>query len=304
MRSISKKTVIICLGIILCAILAGNLWRLSPPDPYSTRAILLYKEILQNTAIVGVDFSCLTTTLGSFAAKKVSADPFTAAIMVRLLRDAEVTGDSVVAINASGSFPGFVLAALAACAALGIDAYVIASIGSSTFGANVPGNTIADMLLKDEVRNLGHTLLAITPGGSHDRGEELDPQELQRISQMLEQQNIPFIRSLDVIDAITMREYLFSRREASLLINIGGGHASNGGNVDLALMSGIIQPDRHSFDGYGIIQSFLQKGIPVIQILNIRQLYAGYGLDFDEAGTLIGNRQRLLRNHRINQRQR
>ena len=294
--AISKKIVIICLAIILSAILAGNFWRFSGSDPDAVRAVSLYTEILKTTDIIGLSYTSLTTTLGNYAAKKVSEDPLTAALMVRLLKDANVSSNSVIAINASGSFPGFTLAALSACAALGLETYAIASIGASTYGANIPGNTIADMLVSENVRRLGFTLLAVTPGGSFDRGMELDPDELERISAMLDRQGISFKRPADLMEAINIRESLFNNVGSTLLVNIGGTHASSGENYDLALMSGIIMPNKENpFEDPGLIQSFLNQGIPVIQILNVRGLYSSYGLEFDQAGKLLGdNKKRLL----------
>jgi len=302
---VNKKITGICLAVILLAILTANFWRLNPEDPDAVRAVSIYTEILYNAEIVGDTFTSLTTTLGSYAAKRVSENPLTAALLVRLLKDAGVSADSVLAVNASGSFPGFALAALSASAALGLRTYVIASIGSSSYGANIPGNTIADMLLKDNVRNLGFTLLAVTPGGSNDRGRVLDPEELERISLLLEKHGIPFILPNDLIHAIDIRESFFNEAGSTLLLNIGGSHASSGDNLDIALMAGIIKPDRENrFDDPGLIQSFLRQNIPVIQILNIKQLLAAYDLDFDENGKLIGNTEKLLRYPRINKRSR
>jgi poly-gamma-glutamate system protein len=296
--AINRKTLLICLAPVLWAIAAGNLWRFYPPDPDCVVAVSIYTEILRETAVIGLDYSPLTTTLGNFAAKKASEDPFTAALIVRLLKDAGVSFSSVVAINASGSFPGFVLASLSACNAFGLKPYVIASVGSSSYGANVNGNTIADILVKDDVRKLDYTLLAITPGGSADRGIELDPEELERIAKMLEKRNIPFIRPINLADAIALRESLFSH--CTLLINIGGSHASSGQDTGLALRSGIIKPDKkETYKEPGLIQAFLNSLRPVIQILNVRKLYAAYGLDFDQNGIILGNGEKLYRQREI-----
>jgi len=291
---VKKKTVAICLAIILCAVAAANFWRLSPPDPDCVRAAFIYKEILRDTTIIGLEYSLLTTSLGSYAAKKTSENPVAAALMVRLLKDAGVSANSVVAVNASGSFPGFTLASLSACAALGVKTYVIVSIGASTYGANIPGNTIADILLADNVFGLGFSLLAVTPGGTNDLGREIDPEELERISEILLKRGIPFIRPKDLADAVALRESLFS--PCTLLVNVGGNHASIGDDVDLALMAGIIKPDKAAINGEpALVRSFLALGKPVIQILNVRKLYAGYGLDFDKGGKIIGNTEKLFR---------
>ena len=292
----NRRIVVICLAIILWAVLAANSWRLFPPDPDCVRAVSLYAETLKKTVIVGDEYTALTTTLGNYAVKKSSENPVAAALMVRLLKDAGISGNSVVAINASGSFPGFVLAALSACSALGLKPFVIASIGASSFGANIPGNTIADILLEDQVRSLGYSLLAFTPGGSADGGGELDPGELERISVMLEKQGIPFIRPLNLTDAIALRESLFNGKGSSLLINIGGNHPSTGADVNLSLSSGLLKPDTvRAYKGPGLIQDFLASGKPVIQVLNLRKLYAAYGLDFDQTGRLLAGEQKLYR---------
>jgi len=286
----------ICLLIIFLAVISANLWRLSPRDPVYVKAVSIYANILNEVNIIGTEYSSLTTTLGSYAIKKTSENPDIAALMTRLLYDAGISSNSVVAINASGSFPGFTLAVLSACAALDLEAYVIVSIGSSTFGANIPGNTIADMLLKDSVRNLGHKVLAITPGGSGDMGLELDAEELERISETMKKHDIPFIRPANLMEAIKLRENLFNIENCDLLINIGGSHASTGANPDLDLLAGIIKPDKNKiYKDSGLVQSFLNLNKPVIQILNVRKLYSVYGLEIDQNGNLLGNTKKLYR---------
>jgi len=296
-----KKLHVFCFVVIILAITAANIRRFFPDDPHAYLAAEIYKGLLEDIEIVGMNFTSLTTTLGSYPVKKVSEDPAIAALMVRLLKDAGISAgsDSVVAINASGSFPGFTLAALSACAAMEIRTYVIASIGSSTYGANVPGNTIADMLLNENVKDLGHTLLAISPGGSSDRGRELDEEELDRIEEMLGIHGITFFRPQSLIDAIDFRISIFSDAGSSLLINIGGNHASSGANNDLDLLAGVLLPENFSsFNDHGLIQNFLGRNLPAIQILNIRLLLASFGLSYDQAGNILGNTDNLFRERR------
>jgi len=298
--AISRITAVLCLAIILWAVLTANFWHFLPPDPDSVLAVSLYSEILANTTIVGCRFTSLTTTMGSYAVKRSSENPVAAALMVRLLKNAGVSSGSIVAINASGSFPGFLLAALSACAALGIQPYVIASVGSSSYGANIPGNTIADMLLQGNVRDLGFTLLAITPGGSGDRGFELDEEELERVSLALENFSVPFFRPENLTDAINFRASLFNETGAELLINIGGGHAAIGNDADLALMSGILRPALNkTFHEAGLVQHFLENGKPVIQILNVNRLYESHSLVFDQGGNLLSGGNRIHRHRQL-----
>ncbi|MCL2602085.1 MAG: poly-gamma-glutamate system protein [Treponema sp.] len=294
--AISRKTIALCCAAVLLAVLSANLWRVLPPDPDCEAAASLYAEIAREIDIVGIDYSSITTTLGNYAAKKSTENPVIAALMVRLLKDAGVTSDSVIAINASGSFPGFLLAALSACTVLGLETRVVASIGSSTYGANVPGNTIADMLTSESVRALGFTLLAVTPGGSGDRGLELDSEELARAAQMLEYNGVPFIQPENLAAAIALRSRLLDPATSSLLVNIGGNHAAMGDDVELALRSGILQPEPNTvFSESGLVQHFLAEEKPVIQILNLNKLYATYGLTFDSNGKLISGSDKIYR---------
>ncbi|MCL2093718.1 MAG: poly-gamma-glutamate system protein [Treponema sp.] len=293
---IDKKLILICLPIIIAAILVSNLWRFKAPSSEAALAVSLYTEILKEVNIVGVDFSSLTTTVGYYPAKRVSEDPITAALMVRILQDAGAAKGSVIAINASGSFPGFTLAALAACAALELEAHVIASIGSSTFGANVPGATIADMLMKDSVQSLGHSILGFTPGGSRDRGLSMDQNEINRVSRMAQNAGIPFYRPQGLVEAIELRETLFREVGSTILVNVGGNHAASGESLEFYLLAGVLDPNEiENYDDPGLMQSFLRAGRPVIQILNVRRLYADYGLEFNERGQLLGNTEFLLR---------
>jgi len=216
------------------------------------------------------------------------------------LKDAGARQGTTAAINASGSFPGFVLASLSACHALGVKAVVIASVGASSYGANMYGNTIADILLKDKVRGLNHKLLAVTPGGSGDRGLELDAGELKRISLELENQGIPFIRPANLEEAVSLRESLFKDAGCTLLINIGGSHAASGNDSGLGLLAGVIRPDKKKKYGEeGLIQFFLNEAKHVIQVLNIKKLYAAYGLYFDENGELLRGGERLYRYRKL-----
>ena len=298
--ALNKKTAGLCLAIILWAVFAANFWRFSPRDPDCVEAVSIYTELLKNTTIIGLDYSSLTTTLGSLSAKKSSENPIAAALMVRLLKDSGATSNSVVAINASGSFPGFVLSSLSACSAMGIKTYIIASIGASTYGANNPGNTIADILLEDDVIKLDYVLLAVTPGGSSDRGLELDAEELERVSDMLEKQGLLFIRPANLADAIALRESLFTNAGCTLLINIGGNHASSGADIDYALMSGVLKPNKKkTYEDAGLIQYFLKTGKPVIQILNLKKLYTAYGLEFDQNGKLLTDSEKVYRWKRL-----
>jgi hypothetical protein len=90
-----------------------------------------------------------------------------------------------------------------------------------------------------------------------------------------------------------------------LLINVGGNHASGGADMDLALMSGVLKPDKKKPDRKkvygepGLIQRFLGEGKPVIQILNVKKLYAAYGVYFDQNGELTSGAEKVYKWKRL-----
>lgn len=302
-----KKKTLLCLVIILWTAIVYNHWRFLPADEDCLRAAALYKETLQNINIplIGEEYTSMTTTPGSLDAKKSTLEPLIAALVVKMLKETKAgagkPAGTAIAINASGSFPGFVLACLCACSALRLDAFVIASVGSSSYGANIKGATIADILLSKRVsafadQENNYPLLAVTPGGSDDRGAELDAGELERLAALLAGNNIPLFRPGDIQEAINFRAALFAEKNCDLLINIGGNHAGAGADADMALLYGIIRPEEvKRYSGDGLIQRYLSSGKQVIQLLNTKKLYAAYKLSFDKRGVLISGGDRLLR---------
>jgi poly-gamma-glutamate system protein len=298
---VSKRLVGGCLAIIALALFAHNAWRLNAPGADRIAAAGLYgavKAALPDESLIGVDFSPMTTTLGSLTAKRSSLHNANAALVVAMLKKAGLRPGATLGVNASGSFPGFVFATLAACAVLGLDTVVVASLGASTYGANVPGNTLADMLLTPGlplVAGRDYILAAVTPGGSDDRGAELDEGELQRVAALLAEQGIPFLRPQSLAEAIALRRDIFAH--CNILVTIGGNHASVGNDGSLALRAGLINAKNYCKTGesLGLIQAFLAEGKPVIQLLNTRRLYRDWGLRFNEAGELISGEARLYR---------
>ncbi|MDR3138488.1 MAG: poly-gamma-glutamate system protein [Treponema sp.] len=298
-----KKPIILCFALIAWTVVVYNYWRFLPADEDCLRAMALYEEMQRNInkPLIGEEYTPMTTTLGSLEAKKSSLDPIAAALIVKLLKEAQVTAGMPVAINGSGSFPGFILAGLCACSALRLNAFVIASAGSSSYGANVKGATIADILLDKAVSAAtdsggAYRLLALTPGGSEDRGAGLDAAELKRLAAVLAQNNIPFFRPRNITEAINFRTALFEENNCGLLINIGGNHAAAGDETQMGLLYGLIKPDdAKKYNGDGLMQRYLFSGKQVIQLLNTKKLYAAYKLRFDKEGALISGDARLLR---------
>lgn len=303
----------LCAALVLCYLAAAESWRLFPPEPVVleaataqaaaiaavrkerlARGIPINPETDRNlTGLIGDDYTGLTSTLGSLSAKRSAATPEAAALFVRLLREAGVTKGSRVAVNASGSFPGFALAAIAACGSLEADAVIVLSLGSSTWGANRPDYTIADIVLAVMQKDSGGhgafppgysvNLAAVTPGGSDDRGLDLDRDLLESALARVTAHGVPVLRPTSLQESVSLRMALFrSGGEPDLLLTIGGNYASTGADPDLALLSGLIKNSSSmSAQGTGLVQEFLRAGKPVVQVLNVERLVARYGMPFD-----------------------
>ncbi|OHD82513.1 MAG: hypothetical protein A3J97_11685 [Spirochaetes bacterium RIFOXYC1_FULL_54_7] len=245
------------------------------------------------TGMIGEVFTGLTSTQGSLPAKRTASTPDAAALLVALLREAGVGEGSLVAVNASGSFPGFALAAASACGALGADAVIVLSIGASSWGANRPDYTVLDMFMvaaEGGVWPPGYPVViaALSPGGSDDRGLDLDTQALEPALDRAAALGIPVLRPTSLAGAVSSRMAISrARGEPDVLLTIGGNYASTGADPALALLSGVIRPEDSRGLGQagngGLVQEFLRAGLPVIQVLNIEDLSTRYGLPFDPA---------------------
>jgi poly-gamma-glutamate system protein len=264
---------------VIEAVAAGALERGIPIDAEHDR---------NRTGLIGEAHTKLTSTLGSLPAKRTAAAPDAAALLVRMFRQAGVREGSMVAVNASGSFPGFALAAVSACGALGAKAVVVLSIGASSWGANRPEYTVFDMFTAAGDRrafpaDYPAEVAAVSPGGADDRGPDLDRDAVEKVLARAEALGIPVIRPASLGDAVAARMALYrARGEPDMLLTIGGNYANSGADPGLSNLSGAILPSRAGdVKGTGLIQEFLRAGKPVVQILDVAGLSAMYGIPFD-----------------------
>jgi len=131
------------------------------------RGIPISREFDPNeTALIGAEFTELTTTTGYLDAKRTATNPDFAALMVKYLKEAGLQKGDYVAIGGSGSFPSLILATLCATQVLGLNPIMIYSVGSSMYGANIQGFTFIDMLMYlNEKGILPHSITAVSMGG-------------------------------------------------------------------------------------------------------------------------------------------
>lgn len=242
------------------------------------------------TGIIGEDYSQLTTTLGNLSAKRTSTNPDFSALMVKYFYQAELKKDDVIAIGSSGSFPGLIIAALSACKAMKIEPLIIYAIGASEYGATIPNFTFIEMLeILNQKDILPYQLLAVSMGGNNDQAEDMFyPNSQEVIRRIAEKSDVFFIDEGKLADSIQKRMEIYKKaadeRQIKLFVNIGGASANFGNTAaSITYPNGLVihsstipvNPER------GLIFEFQELGLPIIHLLNIRDLALSHGISID-----------------------
>jgi poly-gamma-glutamate system protein len=237
------------------------------------------------TALIGQEYSLITTDQGNIDSKLSATNPNFAAVIVQLLKDAGLNENDNVAVAFSGSFPGLNISVIAAIETLKLRPTIVTSVGSSNFGANDPYFTWLDMESLLYKTNIFHTKsVAASIGGGNDLGRGLSPEGRELIIKAIERNNVEFINEKHLENCIAKRMEIYERfsqgQPVRAFINVGGGLASLGNTINGQLIpSGLtMHLPVNNFPMHGVIIEMGQKGIPIIHVLNIEQLLTKYGL--------------------------
>lgn len=241
------------------------------------------------SGLIGLEWSGITTTLGNLPAKRSAAQPASAALLLRLLREAGVGEGDVVAVDSSGSFPGFAIATLLAAESLGARTLCIASVGSSTWGANRPEFALPDILWFLADRGiLANGPAVVSPGGADDLGKDMDPDLVAAILERAASHGSTVLRVVGLEADIVARQSFFAKaaggRRPAVFVSIGGNLPSTGPGDVLAGRSGLLRAADFAdgrVPGRGLVQEFLAEGLPVIRLIDVKDLAARYGLPWD-----------------------
>lgn len=237
------------------------------------------------TALIGQEYTQITTDRGYIEAKLSTTNPNFAAIIVQLLKDANVEEGDNIAVAMTGSFPALNIATIAALETLKLNPIVISSVGSSNWGANDPFFTWLDMearLNKSKVFNTRSVAASI--GGGSDLGRGLSPQGRELITQAIGRNNIDFIHEKHLEESIAKRMDIYEEKgkgkPIKAFINVGGGIASLGNTINGKIIPpGLTQYlPMKNFPVRGVIIQMGQQKIPIIHLLNINLLLTEYGL--------------------------
>jgi poly-gamma-glutamate system protein len=243
---------------------------------------------INGTGLIGAQFSPMTTTIGDLQAKRTTTNPNVAGLMVFLLSDAGVQEGDFIAVGASGSFPALILATMCAANAMKLDLALIVSLGASQWGANLPGFTwldIEDVLHSDGI--IPYRASAASLGGDADIGRDLGRDTREMLRARIEASTAILIDDPDLTSNVGTRMSVYRAaaggQRIAAFINIGGSWANlgTGGSV-LYLSPGVnhvvapVPPERG-----GVIHAMAADGVPIIHLLNVKELARRFDLAWD-----------------------
>lgn len=259
---------------------------------------------VNDTGMIGLRWSGMTTTLGVLEAKRTATNPDFAAVVVDLLKRCGAKRGDRLAINLSGSFPALGVSALSAAQTLELRPVVIASLGASMWGANDPAFTWLDVEQVLREGGLIRTgMVAVSLGGARDVGKDMDDAVRERLRARIRAANVAFIDEPDFAknQAQRMALYLADGLPACF-INIGGNLASGGAEADSgALRPGLIRsPDEAGTRIGGLMHEFLARKVPVIHLLDLKALAVASGLPYDPVPLPVPGSGGVFRTTRYN----
>lgn len=240
------------------------------------------------TGLIGVEYSPLSTSLGSLEAKRTTTNPNLAGLVVFLLEESGVGRGDAVAVGASGSFPALIVAVLSAAKAMDVRPLAICSIGASQWGANNPEFHWLHMhscLLRNGI--FDQEPVAFSLGGYKDSEENIIPGGLAPLLKETQERGILFIHEPDLRQNVETRIELYEekagRNRIKAFINIGGNWSNIGDDSEiLKLRPGLVKTKRiPALQERGVLFEMVLRKIPVIHLLNIRGLVERYGLPWD-----------------------
>ncbi len=241
------------------------------------------------TALIGQDITPITTDRGYIEAKLTSLNPNFAAVVVDMLKEADLKEGDAVAVSFTGSFPGLNIAVHAALQTLKLKPIIITSVGASNWGANDPYYTWLDME-KDlyDTKVFRNKSIAASFGGGLDRGRGLSPEGRNLILSCVQRNGIELINEEYLENSIEKRLKIYKSQSdgpIKLFINVGGGIASIGSIENYQFIPGGFSPPllMKNFPIKGVLIRMSEESIPFIHLLNINQLAAIYGLPVSPA---------------------
>lgn len=237
------------------------------------------------SGLIGVDYSDITTTLGSLTAKQTSLNPQFAGLMVMWLKQLGLRPGDKAALSLTGSFPALNMAALYACAALKLEPIIVSSVGASSYGANIPNLTWLDIEShlsrerlvpwRSQYASLGG--IVETEGGLDGTGFWAGESAIERHGAEYLREGGPEALERDIARRFSLYT---SEQLPKVFINVGGAVTSLGWVPEAALLGNgpLSFVPRSNNPKRGLVFRMSEAGVPVIHLINIERLAADFHL--------------------------
>ncbi|QSH93495.1 poly-gamma-glutamate system protein [Treponema phagedenis] len=243
-----------------------------------------------NTGLIGEEQTGITTTLGNLKAKRTAVNPDIAPMIVKMYHELNLKPGDKIAFGLSGSFPGLNIAVISAAQAMNLDAVIISSVGSSTYGANNTHLTfpeILDNLYNDRILNFNSSL--VTPGGAGDIGSDMNADMLAAIFDRYQKRGLHIMIEDNFSKNIKNKIALFNAgKKPDCFVAVGGNITFKNSNEAEYTEQGILKkPHFYKTDdaNIGLINYYIRH-VPVIHLLNIKKIVSDYGLTYDPVSIL------------------
>ena len=252
-------------------------------------AIAAARGVAADEALIGSEMGPLVTTLGNLEAKRVAASPAWPRALVREFHRAGLRRGDVVAASFSGSFPALNLAVMCASQAMGLDLVAVSSVTASSWGATDPGFTWPEIEARFAEGGLARrATVAVSAGGDGDRALDLDDEgrSLARdiAARTARQLQARLIEPADFEASVRARLDAFdvarAGRPIAAFVNVGGTEAALGHSTAILMLQngwlGSLPFD--SSPRRGLVARMVEQRVPVLHILNVRDLAVRWGL--------------------------
>lgn len=237
------------------------------------------------SGLIGILSSPITSKEGDFDAKLTTINPNWAAVMVHLLKRANVKSGNTVAVSFSGSFPVINIAVLSAAKAMNLNAIIISSVSASTWGANIPEFTWLDMERELNTKGLFfHRTKAASLGGVKDSGIGMTKAGKVLIKEIIRRHGISLLDFDNIKDDIESRMEIYrnsaGENPIAAYINVGGGITAFGSLIGKRMYrAGLNQrPPYNAIQIDSVMSRFARERVPIIYMTQIKKLAKKYGL--------------------------
>ncbi len=240
------------------------------------------------TGMIGQEYTIITTTTGDLESKRTATNPDFAAALVRLVASLGLPRGTPVVIVLSGSFVGGNVAIIAAVEALGLRPVIVTSLGASMWGANDPEFDWLDMAaLLRERGVIRAATVATVLGGEGAVGGGMDPAAVAALRQSAVRDGVPIVEVRPfpaLIDALLARiDAALAGEAPGAVVNVGGALIGLGScRESFEFPTGLTRrPMSCTAGAPGIAIRLVERGLPVVHVLNMRRLAVEFGLPID-----------------------